>query len=108
MKQARKQDLSTRPVLQVIALLACCLGFGCAGYKLGPTSGQVAGQRSVEILPIQNLTPEPRLTDAFDGALRRAIQHDGTFRLETRDEGDLIVSGVITRFQRSYLSFDPR
>ena len=85
-------------------LLAFC---GCAGYRLGPTNGTVAGDQSVQVTPFANQTLEPRLGDAVTAALRRSLQHDGTYRLATRDQADIIVSGVITRYDRHELSLQP-
>jgi hypothetical protein len=36
------------------------------------------------------------------------LQQDGTYRLETHDDGDIIISGVITDYQRKELSFQPQ
>src|SRR6185369_17073313 len=44
----------------LLCLLAALLA-GCAGYRLGPTGGQTAGARSVQINPFVNQTIEPRL-----------------------------------------------
>lgn len=84
-----------------------CIAAGCAGYRLGPTGGQVAGARTVEVRPLANQTVEPRLGEAVTGALRRELQRDGTFRLTTREAGDIVVTGVITRFERREVSFLP-
>ena len=78
---------------------------GCAGYQLGPTGGQTAREKSVQIIPFTNRTPEPRLGDAITAALRKEVQRDGTFTLATRAAGDIIVSGVLTRYQRRAVSF---
>jgi hypothetical protein len=80
---------------------------GCAGYRLGPTSGQIAGDKSVQVVPFLNRTPEPRLADAVTTALRKEIQRDGTFSLATRESGDIVVSGVLTSYQRREVSFVP-
>jgi len=88
----------------ICALALLCAG--CAGYHLGPvTSGVVAGAQSIEIVPFNNQTLEPRLGDSVTQALREHIQSDGTYRLATREPGDIVVSGVITRYQRSGVSF---
>ena len=88
------------------ALLAVAL-CGCAGYRLGPTNGVVAGDKSVLVRPFTNLTLEPRLGDAVTAAVRRNLQHDGTYRLATQGQADIIVSGVITRYVRHELSLLP-
>jgi hypothetical protein len=90
----------------LVCLLALLLA-GCAGYRLGPTNGQVAGARSVQINPFTNKTLEPRLGDYVTSSLRKNLQQDGTYRIDTHDEGDIILSGVIVSYQRSGLSYVP-
>ena len=78
---------------------------GCAGYHLGPVNGAVAGEKSIEVLPFNNQTLQPRLGDAVTQALREELQTDGTYHLATRDPGDVVVTGVITSYNREGLSF---
>jgi len=85
-----------------------CVGValsGCAGYKVGPTNGLSAGEKSVQIVPFSNQTLEPRLGDALTGALRKEVQRDGTYKLATHDVGDIVVSGTIMQYNRSAQSF---
>jgi hypothetical protein len=91
--------------LKFPALLAAAflLG-GCAGYHLGPVNGETAGDESVEILPFNNQTLEPRLGDTVTQALRERLQSDGTYRV-VDGPGDIVVSGVITGYSRRGLSF---
>lgn len=89
-----------------ILALACCAG--CGGYRLGPTNGITGGAKSVQVNLFLNKTPEPRLSEALGTALRRQLQQDGTYRLDTKGEGDLVVSGTITTYDRSGVSFNPR
>ncbi|MBL68408.1 MAG: hypothetical protein CMO74_08165 [Verrucomicrobiales bacterium] len=77
----------------------------CAGYKLGPVGGQIAGARSVQIKFFNNETLEPRLVAAVNHALRHQLQQEGTFRLES--EGDLVVTGVLESFTRNGVSYKP-
>lgn len=81
-------------------LILLLLLTGCAGYQLGPTGGQIAGARSVQINPFVNKTIEPRLSEAITHALRKQIQQDGTFRLNTANSGDIIVTGDILKYDR--------
>jgi hypothetical protein len=90
--------------LFVTATLA--LFSGCA-YQLGPTNNQIAGARSVQVNPFVNRTIEPRLSEWVTLEVRKQIQKDGTFRLNTSKDGDIVVSGAITGFFRSGLSFQP-
>ena len=88
-------------------LFALSLG-GCAGYKLGPSNGTAAGSRSVQINFFENKTLEPRLAEAVGISLRRAMQQDGTYRLETGGGGNIIVNGVLKKYERSSLTFQPK
>jgi len=78
---------------------------GCAGYKLGPVNGLTAREKSVQVIPFDNQTLEPRLTDAVTMQLRKQLQRDGTYQLATRNDGDIVVSGLINRYNRLEVSF---
>lgn len=80
---------------------------GCAGYQLGPTNGVAAREKSVQVRPFANTTLEPRLGDAVTQGLREEIQRDGTYQIASHDDGDIVVSGVITGFDRREISFAP-
>jgi len=80
----------------IISLLALG-GNGCASYRLGPVNGQAARAKSVQVDPFANQTLEPRLTDAVTAQLRKQLQRDGTYQLTSRNDGDIVVSGSITR-----------
>jgi len=95
-----------RTAAQFALVLALCAG-GCAGYRLGPSNGEVAGQRSVQVKFFRNDTPQPRVAEAVNTALRIALQKDGTYRLATQGDGDIVVSGAILRWDRPPLSFQP-
>jgi hypothetical protein len=78
---------------------------GCAGYHVGPVNGAVAGEKSIEVLPFNNQTLQPRLGDAVTQSLRERLQTDGAYHLNTHGGGDVVVSGVITRYNRVGLSY---
>jgi hypothetical protein len=82
-------------------------GSGCAGYKLGPVNGQTAGAKSVQVSPFTNKTLEPRLGDEVTAQLRKQVQQDGTFRLASHDDGDIVVGGEVTRYVRQVISLSP-
>lgn len=90
-----------------LCLLVPLLAGGCAGYRLGPVSGQAAGARSVQVAPFTSKVIEPRVGDAVTTSLRRQLQQEGTFRLSMRDEGDIVVTGAIIEYDRSHLSSQP-
>jgi len=87
----------TRLLLALLALNLC----GCAGYRLGPVNGAVAGARSVQIQPFGNHTLEPRLGDQVTQEVRAELQRDGTYQLATHGDGDIVVTGTVTRYDRS-------
>lgn len=88
----------------LFSFLALALA-GCAGYKLGPSNGIPAGSRSVEVNAFINRTREPRISDYLASSMRRLLQEDGTFRLETQGGADIIMTGEILRFDRTGLSY---
>lgn len=88
------------------ALLAAATLAGCA-YRLGPTNGVTAGDRSVQVNPFVNKTIEPHLTDYVMNSLRKRLQEDGTYKVDTHNSGDIILTGVITGYDRTPLSFQP-
>lgn len=90
-----------------LSSLALVLLVGCAGYQLGPSNGMSAGAQSIQVNYFKNETLEPRLVEAVNSALRKELQQDGTYRLATHGEGDIVVNGTITSFQRSGVSFQP-
>jgi len=80
-------------------------GSGCAGYKLGPVNGLTAREKSVQVNPFDNQTLEPYLTDAVTSQLRKQLQRDGTYQLASHNDGDIVVSGSVTRYMRQEVSF---
>lgn len=107
---------SNNPTIQqsippLFPVLTCCMAIallaGCAGYTLGPTNGVIAGDKKIQITPFLNHTLEPRLGDAVTTAVRQRIQRDGTYRLGTQGDADIIVTGVVTKYLRHELNFEP-
>ncbi len=80
---------------------------GCAGYRVGPSNGQRAGEKTVQVVPFANHTAEPRLSDDATAALRKEVQRDATFRLASNEPGDIVVNGEITHYLRNGVSFQP-
>ena len=97
--------------MRAFLCLLLCGGFltggGCGGYKLGPGGSQLAGATSIQIQPIANRTLEPHLGDAVSTALRLRFQRDGTYKLATHNDGDLVLTGSVIRYDRIALSYQP-
>ena len=89
-------------------LLALFFIAGCAGYRVGPTNGQSAGARTVEVIPFQNQTVEPRWIDVVTRSVRKELQRDGTYRLAGSSGGEIVIEGTLVRFVRQHLSFQAR
>ena len=89
-----------------LCLFAAALLAGC-GYHVGSVGEQPAGARSVTVNPVANKTLETGVSDALAQDLRQALQRDGTYRLATREAGDVVVSTTITDYRRSGVSYQP-
>lgn len=94
--------------LLLLCLATALVELGGCAYRLGPSNGENAGTRSIQVNPFQNKTPEPRLIEAVSFALRRQFQQDGTYTLDTHNEGDIVLSGTIVSYERRSLSFQSR
>jgi hypothetical protein len=96
-----------RPLRFLATSVVALLLAGCAGYHLGPVNpdARAGGVESIEVLPFNNQTLQPRLGSALTQALREQLQTDGTYHLATRGPGDVVVTGVITSYSREGLSF---
>jgi hypothetical protein len=60
------------------------------------------------VQPFENKTIEPRLVESVSLALRRQLQQDGTYPLNTHNEGDIVVTGTIVKYERQAISFQSR
>lgn len=78
---------------------------GCASYHLGPVNGAEAGEKTVEVLPFNNQSMQPRLGESVTQAVRERLQADATYRLATDGAGDLVMSGVIRSYDRQQLGY---
>jgi hypothetical protein len=91
----------------VVALLLAGFATGCGGYRLGPTNPELTAGRRIQVNLFENRTLEPTLPEALNLALRKQLQQDGSYRLATRADGDVVVRGVIMSFDRAPLAFQP-
>jgi len=94
-----------RPLQHLLLLLAAVTFAGCASYHLGPVSGGLAGEKSIEVQPFNNQTLQPRLGDALTQALRERLQVDATYHLATHGTGEVVLSGVIRSYEREGIGY---
>ena len=91
--------------LKIFLTVLAALAFtGCASYHLGPVMDKDDNQ-SVEVLPFNNQTLQPRLGDSLTQALRQRLQTDATYHLDTRGTGDIVLTGVISTYRRGALGY---
>lgn len=73
-------------------LLGGCL-YGFAGGGLPPSI------RTVAVLPFDNLTPEPTLTQEVSVRVREAVEGRLGLRQASESQADAVVRGTITRYE---------
>ena len=77
--------------LSTLALSGCLYGF--AGGGLPPSI------KTVAVLPFDNQTPEPTLTQEISRAVREAVERRLGLRQSAESQADAVVRGQITRYE---------
>ena len=77
--------------LSALALSGCLYGF--AGGGLPP------GIKTVAVLPFDNQTPEPTLTQEISQAVRDAVERQLGLRQSAESQADAVVRGSITGYE---------
>jgi hypothetical protein len=77
--------------LNALALGGCLYGF--AGGGLPPSI------KTVAVLPFDNQTPEPTLTQEISRAVREAVERRLGLRQSAETQADAVVRGSITRYE---------
>jgi hypothetical protein len=77
--------------LSALALGGCLYGF--AGGGLPPSV------KTVAVLPFDNQTPEPTLTQEISRAVREAVEQRLGLRQSAESRADAVVRGSITRYE---------
>jgi hypothetical protein len=77
--------------LSILALTGCLYGF--SGGGLPP------GIKTVAVLPFDNQTPEPTLTQEISRAVREAVEQRLGLRQSAEPQADAVVRGSITRYE---------
>jgi hypothetical protein len=91
----------SRRALAAVVLLTSLLAFGCAGYHIGPVTKR--NFNTVAVPMFRNETLRPQLEAQISNAVIKRLQQDGSLRIETEPRADVVLSGVIFRYQRSAL-----
>jgi hypothetical protein len=77
--------------ISVLVLSGCLYGF--AGGGLPPSI------KTVAVLPFDNQTPEPTLTQEISSAVREAVESRLGLRQSAEPRADAVVRGSITRYE---------
>jgi hypothetical protein len=93
----------SRRLLAVPLLSALCglLLTGCLGYHVGPV--MKGNYRSVAVPMFKNKTYKPQLEAQVTNGIIKRLQTDGTLRVDSMDNADIILTGEIIRYYRSML-----
>lgn len=87
------------PGLVPLLLSLSLLGAGGCLWKYGFTGGGLPpGIRTVAVLPFDNETPEPTLTQEVTSAVREAVERRLGLRPAGEEQADAIVKGVVSRY----------
>lgn len=93
----RKRPRLRRIPGSVLLLSLSLLGAGCFVYKFSG-GGLPSSIRTVAVLPFDNLTPEPTLTQEVTKAVREAVENRLGLRPAGEDQADAIVRGTVQRY----------
>ncbi len=84
-------------VSAVMALGLC----GCAGYQLGPVKPKLyADVKTIAVETFKNDTLEPRVEVLLANAVIKQIQQDGTYRVTSEKEADVVLQCTLEGIDR--------
>ena len=95
---AHRCRLKISPVLGILSVL---LFAGCMGYHLGPVLK--ADYKSVAVVMFKNRTLQPQLEAQVSNGIIKRLQSDGTLRVESKEDADIILTGQILHYRRAQL-----
>ena len=85
-----------RLISGLLVSLSTLLSLGCYGFAGG---GLPPAIKTVAVLPFDNQTPEPTLTQEISRAVREAVEQRLGLRQAAEPRADAIVRGSITRYE---------
>ncbi len=92
---------------RLLLLLVASLATGCIGYRVGAVNPAIPADYSIQVGLFQNGTAQPGLSESVNASIRRELHRDGTFELATSNDADVLLTGNITAYRRSAVSFQP-
>ncbi len=85
------------PGLALLLLSVSTLPLGACLYKFSG-GGLPPNIRTVAVVPFDNLTPEPILTQEITQAVREAVEKRLGLRQAGEDQADALVTGIVRRY----------
>ena len=83
------------------ALVIPLLAVGCAGYHIGPVTQH--NFKTIAVPMFHNRTLRPQLEAEITGAIIKGLQQDGSLRVDSESEADVVLDGTIIHYQRNPL-----
>jgi hypothetical protein len=93
--------MSRRAILVAQLVLTCLFAFGCAGYHIGPVTK--VSYKSIAVPMFRNMTLRPQIEAQISNAVIQRLQQDGSLRIESRSNADVILTGSVTKYFREAL-----
>jgi hypothetical protein len=85
--------------LQIVVI--SLLSAGCAGYHVGPVAHR--DFNSIAVPMFRNRTLRPQLEAQISNAIIKNLQQDGSVRIQSEPNADVVLNGAVVRFQRAPL-----
>ncbi len=97
LRPRRSVALHHAVAVALIALFAA----GCAGYHVGPVTQR--NFKSIAVPMFRNRTLRPQLEAQITNAIIKGLQRDGSLRIESEPNADVVLDGSVVRYQRTAL-----
>jgi hypothetical protein len=96
-----RRDRIAGTMLVIQLTLIGLLAFGCAGYRIGPVTKR--NFNSIAVPMFRNTTLVPQIEAQVSNAVIQRLQQDGSLRIESESQADVILKGTITKYYRQPL-----
>jgi hypothetical protein len=83
------------------SLLTAFLVAGCAGYRVGPVAQR--NFKSIAVPMFRNKTLHPQLEAQIANAIIKGLQLDGSLRIESEPNADVVLDGAVIHYERTAL-----
>jgi hypothetical protein len=98
---ASRSRIATHGLFALQLLLTSLFTAGCAGYHVGPVTKR--NFKSIAVPMFRNRTLRPQLEAQITNAIIKGLQQDGSLRIQSEPNADVVLDGAVVRFQRAPL-----